>query len=96
MANQHSCVSCTHFRKETESWELSHIYWFTCDFRPANENLKNFPFKHGCKAGWEPKANPFLPVLGGVTFGELTIITSGTFKTNKTNKTNVQPTQKKE
>lgn len=40
-----SCYGCAHLLKETESWEMSHIWWWSCCERPAMENLKSFPFK---------------------------------------------------
>lgn len=44
-----SCSSCKHFTKETESWEMPWVYWYECSSLPGVENLKNFPFKNGCK-----------------------------------------------
>lgn len=48
-----SCYTCKHRHsyKETESWEMSHIFWWIhiCDARPSVSNLKQFPFKNtGC------------------------------------------------
>jgi hypothetical protein len=43
------CVSCKYFSRQSESWEMDHIYWYECSKRPANESLKTFPFKNGCK-----------------------------------------------
>jgi len=45
-----SCYTCKHrhSHKETESWELSHIFWWVhiCDVRPNVANLKQFPFSN--------------------------------------------------
>ena len=49
------CRSCRFFAKETESWEMPHVWWYECRKRPANEHLKSFPFTNGCKL-YEPKA----------------------------------------
>lgn len=46
-----SCVSCKHFRRETESWEFPHIWWYECRKRPGMANAKSFPFTNTkCKA----------------------------------------------
>ncbi len=43
------CSMCAHYHchKETESWEMPHIFWYerSCDARPTLANLKQFPFK---------------------------------------------------
>lgn len=50
---ERSCYGCKHLRKETESWEMPHIWWWECTPRPAAPNLKSFPFANTkCKA-WE-------------------------------------------
>lgn len=41
-----SCMSCRYIRKEEESWEMSHIYWYECVKVPQNNNLCNFPFNN--------------------------------------------------
>ena len=45
-----SCVSCKHYHshKETESWEMPHIFWYerSCDARPTIANLVQFPFEN--------------------------------------------------
>jgi hypothetical protein len=46
---QSRCKSCVFFARDSESWEMDHYYWFVCRKRPANESLKTFPFKNGCK-----------------------------------------------
>ena len=43
-----SCYTCKHRHsyRETESWEMPHIFWYehVCDARPTIANLKQFPF----------------------------------------------------
>jgi len=39
-----SCFNCVHIHKETESWEMPHIFWYECSARPQNAQLKQFPF----------------------------------------------------
>lgn len=41
-----SCYRCAHLHKETESWEMPHIWWWECSARPAMANLKSFPFSN--------------------------------------------------
>jgi hypothetical protein len=49
----HSCYACQFLIRETESWEMPHIWWWECRERPAMANLKSFPFqKTKCKT-WE-------------------------------------------
>lgn len=52
-----SCFTCkhSHSHKETESWEMSHIFWWehSCDVRPSIGNLKNFPFRTTDCKQWE-------------------------------------------
>lgn len=44
------CYNCKNYHsyKETESYEMPHIFWyvFICDARPSVANLKQFPFKN--------------------------------------------------
>lgn len=46
--NDKSCYTCKHrsITRESESWELDHIYWYVheCAVRPSIANLKQFPF----------------------------------------------------
>ncbi len=45
MSKLPSCKNCQHLFTQTESWELSHIWWYECserEFRPESK----FPFKH--------------------------------------------------
>lgn len=55
-----SCYTCKHRHsyKETESWEMAHIYWWVhiCDARPKVANLKQFPFNATECEKWEPAA----------------------------------------
>jgi len=47
----HNCRACKHIRKETEGWELPHIWWWECLAKPAMPNLKSFPFRNTkCKS----------------------------------------------
>ena len=41
-----SCWGCGNMVKETESWEMSHIYWYECVGSPGMANLRNFPFRN--------------------------------------------------
>lgn len=41
MAN---CRRCKHFYKDSESWEMPHIWWYACNEKPNYMNLKSFPF----------------------------------------------------
>ena len=41
-----SCGNCGNFVRETESWEMPHIYWYECAARPGMANLRNFPFRN--------------------------------------------------
>lgn len=40
-----SCRECKHVRRETESWELPHIFYYVCKKAPGMANLRSFPFK---------------------------------------------------
>lgn len=45
------CGDCANLMRETESWELSHIWWWSCGARHGMENLRSFPFQNTkCKA----------------------------------------------
>jgi len=54
-----SCYTCKHrhSHKETESWEMPHIFWWehSCDTRPNIANLKQFPFKQTQCKEWIPE-----------------------------------------
>ena len=39
------CRNCAKLRRETESWEMPHIFWFECSAKPHVANLKSFPFR---------------------------------------------------
>jgi hypothetical protein len=39
------CFDCRYFRRETESWEMPHVWWYECRARHANESLRGFPWK---------------------------------------------------
>lgn len=57
MAERGSCFRCVHFRKESESWEMPHVRWYECAWRPMNENLKSWPWKRtACKGFQEVEA----------------------------------------
>ncbi len=43
MSNLKNCRDCKFLSRETESWEMSHIYWYECSARPQVENLE-LPF----------------------------------------------------
>jgi len=43
---RHNCRSCKWLRRETESWELPHIWWWDCKKRPGFAALRSFPFKN--------------------------------------------------
>ena len=62
MPEQKSCYSCKfrHSHKETESWEMPHIYWWVhiCDARPKVANLKQFPFNVTKCDKWETLSGP--------------------------------------
>jgi len=46
-----SCYFCKHLHRETESWEMPHIWWWECSAKPSMANLSSFPFKDTmCKA----------------------------------------------
>lgn len=46
-----ACGNCKHLRREQESWELPHIWWWDCARHPARANLRSFPFHHTtCKS----------------------------------------------
>lgn len=47
------CRKCQHFSRQTESWEMPHIWWFECGARPAMANLKSFPFHSTSCAKWK-------------------------------------------
>lgn len=42
--SRRSCYNCKHLFRETESWEMSWIWWYKCTERPSMENLASFPF----------------------------------------------------
>ena len=44
------CRSCFFFSRQTESWEMPHIWWYECSMHKHYTNLKSFPFKNGCKS----------------------------------------------
>lgn len=52
------CFTCLHLHQGTESWEMPHIAWYECAFRPANEGLKGFPWKHTICKGHTPGREP--------------------------------------
>jgi len=39
-----ACRRCAHLVRETESWEMPHIWWWECAAIPGRANLKSFPF----------------------------------------------------
>ncbi len=51
-----SCFNCAHLARWTESWEMPHIGGFECKARPANENLKSFPFRNTTCKHWKGEA----------------------------------------
>lgn len=58
------CYTCKHLRRETESWEMPHIWWMNCEALPSMANLKSFPFKHTSCKGYEKheSKNPELEI----------------------------------
>ena len=42
--SKRSCYNCKHLWRQTESWEMSWIWWYSCCERPSMENLSSFPF----------------------------------------------------
>jgi len=40
-----SCRLCVNLRRETESWEMPHIWWWTCLYQESRANLKSFPYR---------------------------------------------------
>ena len=54
-----SCFTCKHrhSHKETESWEMPHIYWWehSCNAHPGIANLKQFPFSETRCTEWAAK-----------------------------------------
>lgn len=51
------CWNCRFFRRESESWELDHLYYYVCDANHKMEYLKNFGNFKNCKLH-EPRAVP--------------------------------------
>lgn len=41
-----SCRNCKHFYRDSESWEMDHIWWWECNLHPEYKNLTSFPFKN--------------------------------------------------
>ena len=39
-----SCYNCGNYVRETESWEMPHIYWYECAAAPGMANLRSWPF----------------------------------------------------
>ena len=59
-----SCHNCRYLVREIESWEMPGVYWFECRARPANENLKQFPFENTTCKSHEPRMNWQAPTRG--------------------------------
>ena len=65
MTEERSCYTCRHLRRETESWEMPHIVYWSCRARPQNSMLWQFPFSRTKCAAWEereqkvPRETPF-------------------------------------
>lgn len=57
-----SCYGCVYLSKETESWEMPHIWWWECRKRPGVENLTSFPFRNTKCSVFQ--ARPKAPGLG--------------------------------
>ena len=57
-----SCSACANLVRETESWEMPHIWWWACHSPSAGKaNLKSFPFSSTqCKDFCE-KRKPISP-----------------------------------
>ena len=55
-----SCFTCIYLFRETESWEMPHIYWYVCDILPQNAMLKQFPFKRTKCKKWKDGRKPRL------------------------------------
>lgn len=39
------CFNCKHLSRQTESWEMPHVWWYECEARHANEYLLGFPWR---------------------------------------------------
>ena len=48
-----SCYGCRYLVRDSESWEMPHIYWYECVAREANANLINFPFRNTTCKLWK-------------------------------------------
>jgi len=58
-----NCRDCVKLRRETESWEMPHIFWFECEAKPHVSNLTSFPFKATRCKEFKQREKPMLPSL---------------------------------
>ena len=49
-----ACHRCANLRREEESWEMPHIWWWECAYKEGMANLKSFPFRNTTCKGFTP------------------------------------------
>lgn len=55
MSEKKPCLTCKHYRRGRESWELPEFWWHECTALPGMGNLRSFPFKATSCKKHEPK-----------------------------------------
>ncbi len=51
-----ACRDCKNFVKQTESWDMPHIFWYECAAEVQMSNLRSFPFKRVRCKSFSPRA----------------------------------------
>jgi len=61
-----NCRDCANLARETESWEMPHIFWFECVAKPHVANLTSFPFKSTQCKEFKRREKPMMPQLSEI------------------------------